>query len=438
MLAVLAGAWLHAGGAGAQWLPGESDADNDAIRYTTSIASDPIAQLQRRIDTGTTVLRFDAKGGYLRSVLHELRIPIASQVLVFSKTSFQRALISPRTPRAIYFSHDVHVGWVQDGPVIEIASMDPALGAVFYTLRQAETARPTFQRQTRTCLQCHDSPSVTGGVPGLIVKSVRTGDDGEPIASAGTRVTSDRSPLHERWGGWYVTGLHGSQRHMGNAVAPHAGAALPADVPSAPNVTDLRARVNTDAYPSAHSDIVALMVLEHQSRMHNLMTRANYSVRMAQHFDRVRNQELGRPADYVPEATRSLVQRAAEPLVQALLFADAAPLAGPVSGTSGFSREFMAKGPRDRAGRSLRQLDLTRRLFRYPCSYLIYSDSFNALPAAVRDYVYQRLSAVLNGDDAGGAFAHLSKHDRVAIREILLETHPHFAAFQARNTQGHN
>lgn len=425
-----------ASGARFQWLGRGSDAENQAIRYSTSSPSESIARLQQAMDAGGIRLQFDAKGGYLRSVLRALNIPLASQSLVFSRTSFQRQLISPQRPRALYFNHDVYVGWVPGGRVLEIASVDPNLGVVFYTLNQERTAHPTFERQTQTCLQCHDSPSVTGGVPGLIMRSVYPDAHGEPIASAGTFLTSDSSALRERWGGWYVTGTHGSQVHMGNLIAEPAFDGVRPDLARGANLTDLRTRIDTRPYLSEHSDIVALMVLEHQNHLHNLMTRASYHTRMALHFDQVRNQELGRPADYAPESTIRLVRDVAEPLVRAMLFVDEAALTEPVSGTTAFAREFADGGPRSRSGRSLLELDLKRRLFRHPCSYVIYSASFDALPALTKHYVYRRLGDVLSGADTSGAFAHLSAADRSAIRNILLETKPDFAAWNTTHAAG--
>ena len=422
------------GGAMFQWLGRTSDAENEAIRYSAGTPAEAIARLQAEIGAGRTELQFDAKGGYLNSVLRALKIPLASQTLVFSKTSFRRELISPQKPRALYFNHDVYVGWVPGGRVLEIASVDPKLGAVFYTLSQEKTAQPTFQRQTQACLQCHDSPSLTGDVPGLIMKSVYPDTDGEPIVSAGTFVTSDQSPMKERWGGWYVTGTHGAQVHMGNALVDDSRDGANLNLTAGANLTDLRMRIDTQPYLSSHSDIVALMVLAHQNSLHNLMTRASYRTRMALHFDRQRNEESGRAADYASESTRSLVRSVAEPLVRAMLFVEEAPLLEPVSGSSGFSKEFSSQGPRDHRGRSLLELDLTTRLFRYPCSYLIYSASFDALPSLVKDYVYRRLWDVLSDEDTSDLFAHLSRSNRAAIREILLETKPDFAAWRTLRT----
>jgi hypothetical protein len=302
-----------------------------------------------------------------------------------------------------------------------VASVDPKLGAVFYSLPQKDEGRPTFQRETQTCLVCHDSTSVTGGIPGLIVRSVIPDRYGYGLAPVGRSVTSDQTPLRDRWGGWYITGTHGAQEHMGNVIAPvlaHevgnmksylAGAKLP----SGANVTDLRGRLDIEPYLTPHSDIVSMMVLAHQAAVHNLITRAGYEGRVAEHEGAL---------------NETRIRNVVEPLVRAMLFVKEAPLTAALKGTSGFAEEFVKKGPRDAAGRSLRDFDLERRVFKYPLSYLIYSESFDALPTVVKDYVYGRLHEILGGDDAGPDFAHLSAADREAILEILEDTKPDFTS----------
>src|SRR5205814_1425272 len=118
-------------------------------------ANDPVTALQRKIDTGEATLEFEGERGYLRSLLKNLDIPQSSQGLVFTKSSFQLSLISPKTPRAIYFNDDVYVGFVQQGPVLELASIDPKLGPVFYTLDQEKSDHPHFEQRTNECLSCH-------------------------------------------------------------------------------------------------------------------------------------------------------------------------------------------------------------------------------------------------------------------------------------------
>ena len=412
----------------------------DPINYATASVNDPIARLQQRLDRGESKLTFDPQHGYLASVLRELKIRVSSQSLVFSKTSFQRDRISPDRPRALYFDDDTYVGWVRGGDVIELASTDPNLGTVFYTLEQpgADTASkpqpPRFLRQTASCLQCHGS-SMTRDIPGLIVRSVYPDSTGQPVLSAGTFMTTQESPLAERWGGWYVTGTHGRQRHMGNVVVgkqdgpavPATPAATPAgllDLDSGANLCDLSGKFDTSAYLRGDSDVVTLMVFAHQAQTHNLLTRANYQARLALRDEAAMDASLGRsPSAGHSETTLARIRDAGEPLVKHMLFCDEAPL-GKLQGAGDFDKDFESRGPRDSQGRSLRELDLKRRVFRYPLSYLVYSAQFDALPAPVKDYVYRRFWEVLSGADQGDAFSHLSSTTRKAIVEILRETKP--------------
>jgi len=387
----------------------QSAAEHPAIAYSKSTPADAVARLQKSIDAGEATLEYDTDRGYLPAVLKALKVPVSSQGLVFSRTSLQVDRIAPWTPRAIYFSDDVYVGWVQGGPIMEIAAVDPSLGAVFYTVTQEPGARPVIARQTRTCLQCHDSASSTGGVPGFIMRSVVADRHGYPVASD-LGATTDQTPIPDRWGGWYVTGSIPAA-HRGNVFAPALASEMGnvqtylARTPLASNVkvTDLSGRFDTSPYLTPHSDAVALLVLAHQTYVHNLITAAGYQARST-------------PDDAVR------VEGAAERLVRAMLFAKEAALPGAVAGTSTFAAEFAKPGPRDARGRSLRDLDLEHRVFRYPLSYLIYSESFDALPRSVKDYVCRRIREVLTGKDQRPEFAHLSADDRVAISEILSAT----------------
>ncbi len=394
-------------------------AEHESIAYSKSTPTDRVARLQQQIDAGEVTLEYDAAHGYLPAVLRALKVPVSSQGLVFSRTSLQVDRIAPWTPRAVYFNDDVYVGWVQNGPIMEVADVDPKLGGVFYTLDQQPTDHPRFERQTHTCLQCHDSSSLTGGVPGFIMRSVFTDRYGYPVAS-GAGATTDRTPLDERWGGWYVTGTMGNLPHKGNVMAPvlaHEVGNVQSYLAknrfvSEKDVTALDDRFDTSPYLAPDSDAVALLVLAHQTYVHNLITITGYEARKA---------------DYLHSGDAAM-QGAAERLVRAMLFVKAAPFAAPVKGTSAFAEEFPKAGPHDKAGRSLRDLDLTSRLFKYPLSFLIYSESFDALPESARGYVFRRLDEILSGKDQSEDFAHLTADDRTAIREILLETKPQFAA----------
>jgi hypothetical protein len=113
----------------------------------------------------------------------------------------------------------------------------------------------------------------------------------------------------------------------------------------------------------------------------------------------------------------------AREVVDYLLFVDEAPLADAIRGSSGFAERFSESGPRDSKGRSLHELDLRRRLMKYPCSYLIYSPAFDALPPAIKEPIFERLWQVLSGQDADPKYrATLSFADRAAIVEILRDT----------------
>ena len=397
--------------------------DAPPINYFTAPVNDPIANLQKRIDAGEATLEFDDRSGYLASLLDRLGISPSSQGLVYSKTSFQLKQISPRSPRAVYFGDDVYIGWVRGGDVVEISAVDPQLGAVFYTLDQRETEQPKFARRDHECLQCHSS-TLTKGVPGHVVRSVYPAPDGQPILRAGSFITTHASPLEERWGGWYVTGEHGEQRHLGNLLVRGARTFEPNQVDRDPgaNVVDLAGRFPVGDYLSKHSDIVALMVLEHQTQAHNLITMANYRSRLALRDHRVICEMLGDPADKLSPSIERRLDNACEPLLQYFLFADETELDEPVRGTSSYRSEFEALGPRDSEGRSLRQFDLEDRLFRYPLSYLIYSDAFDALPNTLLERFYRRLWDVLTERDDSDTFAHISRADRRAVLGILRAT----------------
>ena len=408
-------------------------ADHAAIDYAKEPVTDRIVALQQRISSGQVKLEFDGAHGYLRAVLHALDVPVSSQVLVFSKTSFQAPKIAPRTPRALYFNDDMSIGWVPGGDVVEIAAVDPRQGVIFYTLDQEKTAKPSIDRRGE-CLQCHASGG-TLGVPGLVVRSVFPERSGMPLFHAGGFVTDHRSPLAERWGGWYVTGTHGTARHMGNVTADDKDHPDILDRERGANVTDLAGRFDTGAYMSPSSDIVALMVLEHQTRMTNLLTRVGWEARLATHDQRAINQALGEPIDRMGESATRRINNAVESMLKYMLFTDEAKLEAPVKGNTGFAGEFAARGPRDHAGRSLRDFDLERRLFRYPLSFWSTRRLSRAaaggarprVPPAVGDFEragqQSRLRAPDSGRPRGGA-GNPAGHEGRAPRLLVSEHGP--------------
>jgi hypothetical protein len=372
---------------------------------------DPVARLQKQLDKGETTLEYRPGWGYLPSLLEHLGVNIDSQVLVFSKTSFQSDLIGPKAPRALYFNDSVYIGYVQKGPVLEFIGVDPAQHINFYTLDVEKTDKPHFDRQDRKCTNCHDA----GAISRLEVQSTIPEADGTPfvvLGGAQPTDTDDRTPIEKRWGGWYVTGTHGSQHHMGNAVAPDLFHPFDLETKDTQNITSLAGKIDTKNYLAPTSDIVALMTLEHQTRMIYLITSVS----------RLFNAALAPNGGGLSGKNAGALDAAVDEMVTYMLFADETPLLDPVKGVSPFTTTFASRGPRDKQGRSLRDFDLKTRMFRYPLSYMIYSELFDNMPEPARERVYRRIYDVLTGKDTSPKFARLSAEDRHAALEIVRET----------------
>ena len=372
--------------------------EHKAIQYFETPVDDTVRALDDRIDGGKDKLDF-APGGlsYLSSLLKHLGINVDSQVLVFSQDSFQATLISAQRPRAVYFNDEIAVGYVPHGEVNEVSALDPKQGVIFYTLNMARASKPSFARR-EVCLQCHQGGQ-TLGVPGLVVSSqyIPAGVSAEHVR--GGFVTDDRTAFEDRWGGWYISGALPNQKHRGIPIG-----------------SDTSAVFDSSAYLSPTSDVVALMTLEHQTRMTNLIVRVGWDTRIAM-------------ADGKLEVARPQLEAAIDDMVGYMLFVDEAPLLGPVKGVSTFTTTFPERGPRDRQGRSLRDFDLQKRLFKYPLSYMIYTKAFDSLPDWDRERIYQRLFDVLTGKNADAKFAKLSPDDRRNVLEILRATKPNLPAY---------
>ncbi len=420
-------AWIGWLASAPGWFWGDARAAEDyelaPVHYYESRPEDAMARLRRNIEDGVKVPpATNVSRESLRWLLGELEVPEASQVLVFSKTSAQNDRIDPDHPRAIYFSDSCYVGWVQGGKA-EVACVEANLGMVFYTVDfRGNSLRPRVDRP-EDCLTCHGSVR-TGRVPGVLVRSVYPDARGFPVLALGTFQTTDASPLEERWGGWYVTGRHGGMVHLGNAWVDEEAGIPRVMNPAAGNRWTLDGLVNTASYLRSTSDIVALMVLEHQTSMQNSLTRASMQVRTALYRQRMLYEETGRVAPREPEGSAlSVIEHAAEDVLERLLFLGETELKdGGVEGSGDFQEAFRAARKENRDGRSLRDFQLLTRLFKYRCSYMIYSESFQALPNEVKEGIYQRLWAVLRNGDPEGKFAYLSGSERERIFEILTET----------------
>lgn len=419
--------WLSA----AVNVSGQIQYEHPSIDYLKAPADNPVARLNAKIDAGEVTLKWEEEQGYLKSLLKELKIPISSQVLVFSQTSLQLRKIHPRKPRALYFNDDVYVGFVQRGDVLEISASDTKLGTVFYTLDQHPDEPVTMLRDRGVCLTCH-ATNRTQGVPGHLVRSVFPDALGRPVLASGTFTTDHTSDFEDRWGGWYVTGTHGAMRHMGNTVAVNRRKAESLDRNKEPNRTTLEGLVDTSPYLTPHSDLIALMVLEHQTQMHNRIAAATLETRIALNQNQAMNEALDRGEDYLSDSTQRRIESVASKLVRYLLFEEEFLLTDPLKGTSDFAAEFSQRGPKDDKGRSLRQLEMTQRMFQYPCSFLIYSDAFQQMPPRVHQRVLTLLHQELQPQGSEDTellipAEQLSLEMRQDIHEILLSTHQQYA-----------
>jgi hypothetical protein len=400
------------------------DFEKDPINYSDAASTDAVAKLKSKLESGEVKLQWNDKQGWLPSLLDHLGVSSESQSLVFSKTSLQIRHITPQTPRAIYFNDDTYLGWVPTGDLIEISAVDDQLGAVFYSIKQQKTDRPEINRDHSNCMTCHGT-SKTKYVPGYVVRSVFPSANGQPHYSMGTTTTDHQTDMERRYGGWYVTGDLGESKHRGNKIS-RLDPRDAFDWDKNANIDSLAELFDTERYLETTSDVVALMVLEHQAQMHNLITRAAYETKQTIHYQKTMKRVLERGEDFESESTVRRIKAAGDDLVEYMLFVGEYELESPVRGGNDYAQKFSQLGPKDSRGRSLREFDLESRMFRYPCSFLIYSTSFDQLPPRVLDYVENRLIDILQGKDDSPEFSHLTPEIRTAILEILVDTKPSF------------
>jgi hypothetical protein len=403
------------------------------MNYSASQPQEAVRKLQERLDAGAVNLGGNDRD-IISGLLRELHIPVESQVVVFSKTSFQRQRIHPDHPRAIYFCDDCYVGWVPSG-LLEITPIDPKLGPVFYSLDLAAvTTNVTSNNFVRDsdCLRCHGGTFVRG-IPGVFVRSLHTDRNGEPLLKGGSEVVDFRTPFSHRWGGWYVTGKHGSTLHRGNVFTQEKDDELVVDFKRGANVTDLSKFFDTKLYLTNSSDIVALLVLEHQTAMQNTITRAGMNCRRMLDYQQTLQRELKESSteELAYASVRSVFDGAVREIVDDLLFHDEAALPDGLEGSPAFQRAFQTNARRTAAGHSLKDFSLKGRLFQNRCSYLIYSESFLALPPQLKKRVYARLEQILKASAPDPRYAYLGKAERAGITEILRETHSEFRTFLA-------
>ncbi len=381
------------------------------IRYSDTQAANPLTRLAADLASGTRQVKGENALERLRFVLHELRIPEESQVLVFSKTSHQNRLIRPSNPRSLYFSENAYVGYVPGG-AIEAIVQDSVLGAVYYLIKAGGPGGLQIERDLTTCISCH-ATSNTENVPGMLVRSVHPDEDGHPLLAMGTSLVDHETPLPERWGGYYVTG-RSSLPHLGNQTFHEgtAGTTLTSDL------EDLSKTIDTGKYPRPTSDIVALLVLEHQCRMHNLLNAASMQYRRALHLGRV----LDPGAKPDSGSAGMVADSMADKIVDCLFFKNETDPGEGIEGGGDFQSSFERRFPKTQDGHSLADFKLYGRIFKHRCSYMVYSDAFRDLPAEVKRRVLEKMRTALSGNEP--TYDWLKASTRSKIDAILTETLP--------------
>jgi len=409
----------------AQWEPYEET----PIRYSDRRALDVVWELNRELAGGAALLDRSSPRQFLQTLLDELEVPKESQMLVFSQTSFQNLQISGETPRALYFNEDHYVGWVQGGEV-ELATVDPRLGMTFYQIEVPEAGSdgPLQANRNPACLVCH-AGNKQAPFPGLVAHSVFADEDGTQALRGRSLRVDQRTPVADRWGGWYVTGTTGGERHRGNIYFSHQDESKDRDLGR--DHGDITELINGKPYLHDESDVLTLLVFEHQLFVHNAMLEAFGNTRIALYADD--GYMVGEP---ISPDTEAVIAAETQRVVDALLFREEASLKGEeVVGSSAFREAFSANAKQDKKGRSLKDFQLEDRIFRYRCSYMIYSRTFEYLPDHLKEAVFEKLDEVLTAAEAPDLYQHLGSHERRAIHEILRGTHPGFAEWLRKSEE---
>ena len=392
------------------------------INYSATPTNDRATAISAKFQSRAMEIRSMPAKKRLQWLLAELGVPVESQIFVFSKTSLQRDLINPEAPRVLYFSDEAYIGWSPTG-AFEVAVFDAKLGATFYVFEPHATKEEPLLARSGDCLLCHSRHEHT---PSLRTRSVFPDANGEPLSGSGSSNIAPSTPLAERWGGWYVTGTKAPFEHRGNLTGKKIDDFEgPAAQPTR-NLLSLEGVVDTRRYLLKTSDVVPLLMHDHQVHVHNVLSKANQDARIALHRWPAMREILGLPKDAPPQGSCLVVfDSQAEKVLDALLCRDDATWpAGGIQGDGVFAPAYAKSRKSDAKGRSLRDLDLQTRLFRYRCSPLIYSESFATLPKELHDIILLRLSSGLRAFPPSPSFGHLPDDERAAIHEILSATLP--------------
>jgi hypothetical protein len=374
------------------------DFKNQIHRYHQITPRDPFSKFMEKVEKGVVMLNYKSDHAYLNSLLKELGISPYSQLLVYSTTSLQLSRISPRNPRAIYFSDDIYVGYVPGGQ-IEIIGIDPQLGAIPYifNLPQAQdTTHPKIYRSKR-CMNCHASKEM-GGAPGLLVGSVIPGPGGGTIDAFRRNIFGHDIPFAKRFGGWHITGENPFPQSWANQTGMMKSGQIH-------KILNPPGKYFTwDNYPVQGSSLIPHLLLEHQVGFTNLCIFATYKFR-----------ELN-------DSKEDFIQEQTDQLLSYILFEKEATLPESIiDKKTRYVMDFEGKMYPDSGQNSLRQLNLVSRILDLRCSYMIFSNSFSGLPIPIKNVLSQKLFNLLSSqqDKLPSKFSYLKKDEREKIKKIL-------------------
>lgn len=409
-----------------------NDYDQPPHNYYDGEPQDPASVLKRQIASGEKQPDLSSQIDYFRWLIQELSVPAESQTVVFSKTGLQRKVVSPHNSRALYFNDQTFITFIPGG-MTEIASYDPLRGPIFYILEGSETSPPApavrFNKRESCLVGCH-AGSATNYLPGLLARSLYVDAMGNPmnVDAAGIVVNAislhenmaHTMPIKERWGGWFVTGSPANADHIGNILFQVRGGP-PSPAPA------LAAQEKLLPHGSS-SDVLPLLVQDHQIGLLNQLYEVFYRWRTRLHLDNEKRKAAGQPElAQLDAAGVEYLGEHLEKLAGLFLFSGEAPLpAGGIKGDPAFITAFSRGKKTDGQGRSLRDLELKSHLLRHRCSHMIHSPQFEGMPAAFRSLVLGRICEVLKSPATTAGYEHLQEAERQAIHEILLATIPQY------------
>ena len=372
--------------------------------YNEHQPKDRFAGLLKQIEKGEFQPDTSSDQALLRSLLQGLKVPVSSQILLFSASSLQSEIINPRNPRALFFNEDTYVGYVPGG-VLEVAAADPEVGPIFYVFDRLQPGGPfpRVQRGTK-CFNCHGG-TATKRLPGLIAESLLVSQAGSSLETYRRDEQGHQIPLENRFGGWHLTGKHHISGHKANVFGLARGGKIE-KTEVVPGQTWDTAKL---LLPT--SDILPHLVHEHQIGFENRLVRGIYIVRQLKHD---RKGMLG-------NAEQEEIDTWAQDFARYVLFADEAkfPREG-IEGDPAYVRDFLEGRITSKRGLSLKDFDLKTRLFKHRCSFMLYTDTWEHAPKEIKDRVYYRMAEALR--DAQPSMPHLATEERRVIREILKET----------------